>query len=259
VTRVPPVLRLVVRNFRASLDSITLLVMFGQPAFLIVILGTMFNQLVAPGTVGASSSYVDFLVPGMIASQMITGAVLAGRIFWLDRRWSMVEQIFSGPFLRAEYLAALLLTTLLFALVGVGLMALVALPLAGLPSLSVFELAVILGTIALGATFFGGLLIAIGGRIRSANLYFTIQSLLQYFLIFISTVYYPITSKTPAVLRVVMYGNPLTYAADTVRDAFTRSFGPGDLTAGAVLAILATGSFLAAVASFRHLEFGPVQ
>ena len=257
MSALPPVLRLVVRNFRASLDSITLLVMFGQPAFLIVILGTMFNQLIP--SVGSSNSYVAFLVPGMIASQMITGAVLAGRIFWLDRRWAMVEQIFSGPFLRAEYLAALLLTTLLFSLVGVGLMALVALPLAGLPVLSAVELAVILGTIALGATFFGGLLIAIGGRIRSANLYFTIQSLLQYFLIFISTVYYPVTSRTPAVLRAVVYGNPLTYAADTVRDAFTRSFGPGDLTAGAVLALLASLTFVAAIASFRRLEFGPVQ
>jgi ABC-2 type transport system permease protein len=251
------VLRLVVRNFRASIDPITLLVMFGQPAFLIVILGTMFNQLIP--TVGSSGSYVDFLVPGMIASQMITGAVLAGRIFWLDRRWSMVEQIFSGPFLRAEYLAALLLTTLIFALVGVGIMALVALPLAGLPALSGVELAVILGTIALGATFFGGLLIAIGGRIRSANLYFTIQSLLQYFLVFLSTVYYPVVASTPPALKVVIYLNPLTYSANTVRDAFTHSFGPGDLVAAGILATLALGTFGLAVLSFRRLEFGPVQ
>jgi ABC-2 type transport system permease protein len=253
----PPVVRLVVRNFRASIDPITLLVMFGQPAFLIVILGTMFNQLIP--SIGTSGSYLAFLVPGMIASQMITGAVLAGRIFWLDRRWSMVEQIFSGPFRRAEYLTALLLTTLLFALVGVGIMALVAFPIAGLPPLSGVELLVILGTIALGATFFGGLLIALGARIRSANLYFTIQSLLQYFLIFVSTVYYPITSRTPRVLQAVMYANPLTYAANTVRDAFTNSFGPGDLTAAGVLAALALGTFLLAILSFRRLEFGPVQ
>ena len=253
----PPVLRLVVRNFRASLDTITLLVMFGQPAFLIVILGTMFNQIIP--SVGASGSYVAFLVPGMIASQMITGAVLSGRIFWLDRRWSMVEQIFSGPFRRYEYLAALLLTTLLFALVGVGIMALVALPLAGLPTLSVVELLVILATIGLGATFFGALLIALGGKIRSANLYFTIQSLLQYFLIFVSTVYYPVTSSTPPALKAVVYANPLTYAVNTVRDAFTHHFGVGDLTAGIVLGSLATVTFFLAVWSFKGLEFGPVQ
>ncbi len=253
----PPVLRLVTRNFVASLDPITLLVMFGQPAFLIVILGTMFDQLIP--SVGASGSYVAFLVPGMIASQMITGAVLAGRIFWLDRRWSMVEQLFSGPFLRAEYLAALLLTALLFSLVGVGIMVLVALPLIGLARLSLLESLVILGTIALGSLFFGGLLVAIGGRIRSANLYFTIQSLLQYFLIFVSTVYYPVTATTPRLLRAIVYANPLTYAADTVRDGFTHTFGSSDLVAGAILSVLAVLAFGLAVLSFRTLELGPVQ
>jgi ABC-2 type transport system permease protein len=253
----PPVLRLVLRNFAANLDPITLLVMFGQPAFLIVILGTMFNQLIH--SVGSSGSYVAFLVPGMIASQMITGAVLSGRVFWLDRRWAMVEQIFSGPYLRAEYLAALLVTSLLFSLVGVGIMVLVALPLIGIPGLSAAEVGVILGTIALGSLFFGGVLIAIGGRIRSANLYFTIQSVLQYFLIFISTVYYPVTATTPEVLRAIVYANPLTYAADTVRDAFTHTFGSQDLVAGAGLSGLAAVAFFLAVASFRSLELGPVQ
>jgi len=255
--KLPPVLRLVARNFAANLDPITLLVMFGQPAFLIVILGTMFNQLIP--SVGSSGSYIAFLVPGMIASQMITGAVLAGRVFWLDRRWAMVEQIFSGPFIRAEYLAALLVTALLFSLVGVGIMVLVALPLIGVPGLSAVELAVILGTIALGSLFFGGLLISIGSRIRSANLYFTIQSLLQYFLIFISTVYYPVSAKTPLALRAIVYANPLTYAADTVRDAFTHTFGSGDLLAGGILAGLAAAAFFLAVLGFRSLELGPVQ
>jgi ABC-2 type transport system permease protein len=253
----PPVLRLVVRNFAATLDPITLLVMFGQPAFLIVILGTMFDQLIP--SVGSSGSYIAYLVPGMIASQMITGAVLAGRIFWLDRRWAMVEQIFSGPFLRAEYLAALLVTALLFSLVGVGIMVLVALPLIGLTPLSPLEVGAILGTIALGSLFFGALLVALGGRIRSANLYFTIQSLLQYFLIFISTVYYPVTSKTPEVLRAIVYANPLTYAANTVRDAFTHSFGSGDLVGASILGGLAIVTFTLAVLSFRTLEMGPVQ
>jgi ABC-type polysaccharide/polyol phosphate export permease len=253
----PPVVRLVGRNFVSTLDPITLLVMFGQPAFLIVILGTMFDQLIP--SVGASGSYIAYLVPGMIASQMITGAVLAGRIFWLDRRWAMVEQIFSGPFLRAEYLASLLLTALLFSMVGVGIMVLVALPLIGLTPLSSAEVLVILGTIALGSLFFGGLLIAIGGRIRSANLYFTIQSLLQYFLIFISTVYYPVTAKTPLVLRAIVYANPLTYAANTVRDAFTHSFGSADLVGASILSGLAIVTFTLAVLSFRTLEMGPVQ
>ncbi|EQD78702.1 ABC-type multidrug transport system, permease component, partial [mine drainage metagenome] len=58
--------------------------------------------------------------------QMVLGGVVAGNLFWLDRRWAMVEQIFSGPFLRSEYLAGLVVTTLIFSLAGAGIMLLVA-------------------------------------------------------------------------------------------------------------------------------------
>ncbi len=51
---------------------------------------------------------------------MITGGVVSGNLFWLDRRRAVVEQIISGPFLRSEYLGGLVRTTPLFSLVGVG-------------------------------------------------------------------------------------------------------------------------------------------
>ncbi|EQD71737.1 membrane protein containing ABC-2 type transporter domain protein, partial [mine drainage metagenome] len=166
--------------------------------------------------------------------------------FWLDRRWAMVEQIFSGPFRRSEYLGGLVLTTLLFALVGVGIMMLVGLPFIGIPSLSPLGVATVLLTVALGSIFFAGLLIALGTRLRSANAYFTIQSFLQLFVIFLSTVYYPITSNTPKILAVVFYANPLTYAANTIRDAFAGTLGGTDLEALGVLGALAIVAFGAA-------------
>jgi ABC-2 type transport system permease protein len=257
MTTLPPVLRLVVRNFVSNLDYLTLIVMFGQPAVLVLILGTMFNNLIP--TTATGGSYIAFLVPGMVAFQMVTGGVLSGRLFWLDRRWSMVEQIFSGPFLRAEYLAALLLTTVLFAMAGVGIMMVVALPLIGVPPVSPLDIVVILVTIALGSLFFGGFLIALGSRLRSANMYFTIQSILQYFLIFLSTVYYPVTAETPRLLSTIIWANPLTYAANTVRDAFTGSLGPGDAIGLGVLAALAAATFAASIWGFRHIELGPIQ
>lgn len=254
----PPVLRLVVRNFASNLDPLTVVIRFGQPAITIVVLGTMFSQIVAPGATGGAS-YTAFLVPGMIAFQMITGGVVSGNLFWLDRRWAMTEQIFSGPFLRSEYLGGLILTTLLFSLVGVGVMLLVGLPFIGLPTLSLLGVATVLLTVALGSVFFAGLLIALGTRLRSANAYFTIQSFLQLFVIFLSTVYYPITSRTPTVLRVIFYGNPLTYAADTIRDAFGGSLGSADLTGLGVLAGLAAVAFGGAIAGFRSMDLGPIQ
>lgn len=248
----PPILRLVVRNFASNLDPLTVIVRFGQPAVTIAVLGTMFSSII-------SSNYTAFLLPGMVAFQMITGGVVSGNLFWLDRRWAMTEQIFSGPFLRSEYLGSLVLTTLLFSLVGVGVMVLVGLPFVGIPGLSALSVAAVLATVALGSIFFAGFLIALGTRLRSANAYFTIQSFLQLFVIFLSTVYYPITARTPRLLAVIFYGNPLTYAANTIRDAFGNALGISDVVALGVLGALALGAFGAAVAGFRSLDLGPIQ
>jgi ABC-2 type transport system permease protein len=254
----PPVLRLVVRNFASNLDPLTVVIRFGQPAVTIVVLGTMFSTIISPQVTGRGS-YTAFLVPGMVAFQMITGGVVSGNLFWLDRRWALVEQLFSGPFLRAEYLGGLVLTTLLFSLVGVGVMMLVGLPFIGLPALSPAGVAGVLATVALGSVFFAGLLISLGTRLRSANAYFTIQSFLQLFVIFLSTVYYPITSRTPRALAAVFYANPLTYAANTIRDAFAGGLGTPDLAALGILAGLAAVAFGTAVWGFQRMELGPIQ
>jgi ABC-type polysaccharide/polyol phosphate export permease len=84
----------VIRNFASNLDPLTVTIRFGQPAVTIVVLGTMFSSIISSSVTGGSS-YTAFLVPGMIAFQMITGGVVSGNLFWLDRRWAMVEQIFS--------------------------------------------------------------------------------------------------------------------------------------------------------------------
>ncbi len=254
----PPVLRLVVRNFASNLDPLTVVIRFGQPAVTIVVLGTMFSAIV-PSTVTHGGSYTSFLVPGMIAFQMITGGVVSGNLFWLDRRWAMVEQLFTGPFLRSEYLGGLVLTTLLFSLVGVGVMLLVGLPFIGIPSLSVLGVGTVLLTVALGSVFFSGFLIALGTRLRSANAYFTIQSFLQLFVIFLSTVYYPITPQTPRTLATIFYANPLTYAANTIRDTFQGVLGRPDLEALGILGALALVALGAAIWGFRTLDLGPIQ
>jgi len=256
--KLPPVFRLVVRNFSSNLDAITVLIRFGQPAITIVVLGTMFTTIVSSNVTGGTS-YTAFLVPGMVAFQMITGGIVSGNLFWLDRRWAMTEQIFSGPFLRSEYLGGLVLTTLLFSLVGVGVMILVGVPFIGLPALSVAGVGMVLATVALGSVFFAGLLIALGSQLRSANAYFSIQSFLQLFVIFLSTVYYPVTARTPKVLAAIFYANPLTYAANTIRDAFANSFAGTDFEALGVLALLASAAFGAAIWGFRTLELGPIQ
>ena len=53
--------------------------------------------------------------------------------------------------------------------------------------------------------------------------------------------------------------NPLTYAADTIRDAFAGTLGTNDLLGLGVLALLAALSFTAAALAFGSMDLGPIQ
>lgn len=252
----PAFVRLAVRNFRAALDFLTMFVVFGQPIFIILVLGVMLSQLIPHP--GGSASYLAYFVPGMISTTAITGSVLTARILWLDRRFSMVEQILSGPFRRVDYLGALFLTSVAFALVEVALLTAVGVPLAGLPTPPLYGFGIILGTICATTLLFSGLLVAIAARTRSSTFFFTIQSVLQSFLVFVSNVYYPVTPGTPAVLRTVISYNPLSYAADILRDSIGSALNPNDVIGAVLLVVLAVAAFVAAVLSFRGIRFGPI-
>lgn len=52
--RIPPVLRLVVRNFASNLDPRTVIVRFGQPAVTIVVRGTMFGSIRSSSVTGGA-------------------------------------------------------------------------------------------------------------------------------------------------------------------------------------------------------------
>ena len=57
----------------------------------------------------------------------------------------------------------------------------------------------------------------------------------------------------------IFYANPLTYAANTIRDAFAGTLGVGDIQSLGILAILATITFGIAVWTFRTMDLGPIQ
>jgi len=61
------------------------------------------------------------------------------------------------------------------------------------------------------------------------------------------------------VLAVILYLNPLTYAANTIRDVTQGTFGTADLVSLGVLGALATVTFALAAYGFRTMEMGPIQ
>jgi ABC-2 type transport system permease protein len=111
---------------------------------------------------------------------------------------------------------------------------------------------VIFGSITVGSIFFGALMLYISALVKSNTAYNSIQILLLFIVNFASTVFYPLSSGLPIVLKVLFQVNPLTYVADAVRGAYLGNLTPTDAYQMLVLAVeMAVALFFATRAYMR--------
>ncbi len=229
---VPNLLRLVYRNIKVNTDPGSLVILVGLPGMYLVFFGFGFQSI----TSGGGTTYLSFLTPGIMAFQAVMAGTVGGSMLWADRRWGMLAQLLSGPFTRIEYLLGILITSMLFGLGGAAVMLAIAFALLhGIPT-SLLAYGVIFGSIVVGSLFFGGLMLLLAALVRSNTAYNSVQILLIFIVNFASTVFYPLSSGLPVVLRGLFDINPLTYVADAVRGAYQGDLTTGD---GLQLAILA--------------------
>ena len=232
--KLPNILRLVYRNIVVNTDPGSLLILVGLPGMYLIFFGFGFSSVI-PG--GAGTSYLSFLTPGIMSFQVVMAGTVGGSMLWADRRWGMLSQLLTMPFTRLQYLLGIMLTSMLFGLGGAAVMMAVAFALVGSVPLQLVTLGVIFGSIVLGSVFFGGLMLFISALVKSNTAYNSIQLLLIFIINFASTVFYPLSSGLPIVLRALFVVNPLTYVADAVRGAYTSSFTATDGLQMGVLAI----------------------
>ncbi len=122
-----------------------------------------------------------------------------------------------------------MLTSILFGLAGALVMLGVAYLLIGTVPFQLFALGVIFASITVGSIFFGGLMLYISALVKSNTAYNSIQILLLFVVNFASTVFYPLSSGLPVVLKVLFEVNPLTYVADAVRGAYSGTLTATDV------------------------------
>ena len=225
-TALPNLFRLVYRNLLVNTDPGSLLILVGLPGLYLVFFGYGFQSI---SSAGGGTNYLAYLTPGIMSFQVVMAGTVGGGILWSDRRWGMLSQLLMGPFTRLQYLMGIMLTALLFGLGGSAIMLGVAYALLGSVPLQPVTLAIIFGTIVVGSLFFGGLLLFLAAVVKSNNAYNSIQILLLFVVNFASTVFYPLSSGLPLVLKVLFYVNPLTYVADAVRGAYSSSLTLTDL------------------------------
>ena len=254
--RLPNLLRLIYRNMVVNTDPGSLLILIGLPGMYLIFFGFGFQSLASSG--GSGNSYLTYLTPGIMAFQVVMAGTVGGSMLWADRRWGMLSQLLVGPFTRLQYLLGILLTSMLFGLGGALVMLGVAYALLGTVPTQLFALGVIFASITVGSIFFGALMLILAALLKSNTAYNSVQILLLFVVNFASTVFYPLSSGLPLVLRVLFEVNPLTYVADAVRGAYSGSLTPTDayqmlvLVAEMVIALaIATRTYMRSDVSYE--------
>jgi ABC-2 type transport system permease protein len=163
-----------------------------------------------------------------------------------------------GPFTRLQYLLGIMFTSMLFGLGGAAVMLAVAFGLLGKVPTQVAALGGIFGSIVLGSIFFGALMLLLGALVKSNTAYNSIQILLLFVVNFASTVFYPLSTGLPVVLKVLFEVNPLTYVADAVRGSYSGTLTTMDgyqvvllVVETVVVLILATRAYLRSDVSYE--------
>ena len=255
-TALPNILRLVYRNLLVNTDPGSLIILIGLPGMYLVFFGYGFQSVAAGG--GGGSSYLTYLTPGIMSFQVVMAGTVGGSMLWADRRWGMLSQLLTGPFTRLQYLLGIMLTSMLFGLGGSVVMLGVAYALLGSIPTQPVALAIIFATITVGSILFGSLMLFIAALVKSNTAYNSIQILLIFVVNFASTVFYPLSSGLPVVLKVLFYVNPLTYVSDAVRGAYTSTLTSTDvyqvlllLAEMAVILFLAVRAYLRSDVSYE--------
>lgn len=233
--RVPNLLRLIYRNIVVNTDPGSLIILVGLPGMYLVFFGYGFQSISSSG--GSGVSYLAFLTPGIMSFQVVMAGTVGGSMLWADRRWGMLSQLLVGPFTRLQYLMGIMLTSMLFAIGGAAVMLGIAYALLGTSPTQLFAYGVIFAAIVVGAIFFGALMLFISALVKSNTAYNSVQILLIFVVNFASTVFYPLSSGLPLVLRFLFQINPLTYVADTVRGAYSGTLSLTDAYQMAVLGV----------------------
>ena len=203
------------------MDPASLTVIIGLPAMYLIFLGTMFVSIVSDFTVnGVTFSYATFLTPGIVGFQAVMGGTIGGSMLWLDRRYGMFSQILSGPFTRAQYLIGIILATTAASLIGAFVMIVISIPLGTHLYLSVPGMGLVLLNLIVGAILFCSLMLYVAAKVKSNQMYNSIQIIILFVINFVSDVFYPINQKTPEALAIASYLNPLTYITDGIRAGF---------------------------------------
>jgi ABC-type polysaccharide/polyol phosphate export permease len=181
-----------------------------------LIVALVYKQLIS------TFNYFQFFVPAIIIMGLFVAALDTGRRIWLAIREGVTQYYLALPISTQGIVVAYLLAGGLAAMVystSLMIIALVVLPIAAM--WNALLLLPFLFFLAMGLAGISATLATFAST--HGEFFFAYQQVLQVLLLTMSTVYYPIDvvrNYLPAFLTDIVSANPLSQAAQAMRDAF---------------------------------------
>jgi len=196
--------------------------------------------------------YLDFLAPGIIAQSALFVAIFYGIQIISERDAGVLTKLLVTPTPRSALVSGKAFAAGLRALVQ-ALAVLVVAALLGVElTANPLKLAGVAVIVVLGAAFFACLSVAIAGLVLKRERLMGIGQAITMPLFFASNALYPV-DVMPTWLRVVSYGNPLTYEVAALRGLLIGQHTNlwldfGVLTGAAIAGICAAAALLGRLA-----------
>jgi len=215
----------------------------------------LFSQLLQKlGTfLGPMGNYLTYLTPGILVLNAVTGSFQSGMSIVNDLNSGFLQKTLLTPVNRGAILlgrlAADIMVLLLQSAIIIGVAALIGLGVAT----GFAGLLLVFVTIAFFGLAWSGLLLTVGLATRKAETVSAVGNLLVFPLIFISSALFPIAIM-PQWARDVSNYNPLTYAANVIRDLIQGGLTLNTFAISyAVIGVMALITFAATLVQFRKV------
>lgn len=195
-------------------DPLDLFTRVVQPVLWLVVFGQVLAQVRAIPT--GDLPYLDFMTPGILAQSVLFISIFYGISIVWERDLGIVQKFLVSPTPRTAIVAGKALSAGMRSLSQAVIVLVLAVILDVNVVLAPLEIFTVIIVVMLGAAIFSTLSLIIACWVKTRERFMGIGQMVTMPLFFASNAIYPI-SMMPDWLKVISYGNPLTYVVDALR------------------------------------------
>ena len=206
----------------------------GQPLLYLLALGFGLGPVFQKA---GNGSYIQFVAPGVIGMTVLFSAIFSGIGLLWDRQFGFLKETLVAPVPRIQIMIGKALGGATVSIIQ-GLLVVVVCLLVGFRPHTALQIPVALLFMALIATVFASLGIAIGSKLENMQGFQLIMNFLVMPIFFLSGALFPL-NNLPRALGLVTSADPLSYGIDGLRGALIGMSHFGFVTDVTVLCIVA--------------------